>query len=464
MDWHIQKNQGPIYQEIMEKIISEGEKGNILLGEKLPAERELAKIFQVNRSTVTRAIDELQALGMIEKVRGSGNYLIALRNSPELSPWRFLIEENDYFFKPELFPELKNNQEAIDAYTGELPYELVPKIQLPSFSWKDFLKAEKKEDHLGYVPLRKVLGKELKEKKENILITAGSQQGLFLILQGMLQKGDKVGIFSPSFFWSLPIFSIAQVKRIGIPFSGKIDFFKLKEIVLREKIKVLIVNPNFQNPTGVQMSLKERKTLVDFAKSHHLLIIEDDAFSKLYYPETKKLSTLRQLGKDNVLYLGSLSKILGTTTKIGWVVGPPPLMDRLSKVKEALDFSLSIFPQVMAYSALTSQNYPLEMAALREKLKKRGTDLFQLSQKYHFKATMPKGGYYLWLEELPVTVNENFLKKLAKENIYVAGGYLFAGGKHSLRVNASRLTKKEGEIFMEKLAKVIAQEKNNILF
>lgn len=469
--WPLTKQGGsPLYQQIMKKIIQQGQTGEWLIGEKLPPERQLAQYFGVNRSTLTHALDELAALGYLEKKVGSGNFLKELPKSVTIPSWRFFQKKEDPFALSETFPDLKEKQGRkgiYDAYTGELPLALVPKISLPNFSWEDFLQEEKLEDALGYLPLREEIAQLKKAQPNEVLLTSGAQQGLFLILQVLLNSQDSVALMAPSFFWSLPIFNAAGIKRVAIPFkNGGIDFESLEEKVRQQQIKVFFVNPNFQNPTGWYMSLADRVKLVAFAKKKQLLIVEDDAFANLIYPQSEKRPTLKSLGGENVLYLGSFSKIMGTTTKIGWMIGPEKLMQRLAQARQQMDFSLSIFPQVLAYSVLKEPTFFHQLEQLQAELAKRGREFIKLAETLKIGKIQPiYGGYYAWLADLPVEITEEFLQHMAKKGIYAAPGFQFAGPKNALRINTARLTKKESEIFLLRLQEILKEftEKTNKL-
>ncbi|MGX7200084.1 aminotransferase-like domain-containing protein [Enterococcus nangangensis] len=460
MEWKINPQRSvPVYQQIMEQVVEGARQGELLIGERLPAERQLANRLGVNRSTVSHAFEELVALGVLTRKTGSGTYLNAEILKDTAGDWRYFRNPKNPFERPNAagIKRLLQRGTVIDAYTGELPLDLIPRIALPNFSWQDFLQAEQLEDELGYLPLREKIAVDAGVSRDEVLITAGSQQGLFLILQVLLTPHTKVAVPLPSFFWSLPIFEATQIQRIGIPLNANgLDLEILKAKVRQQQIKVLLVNPNFQNPTGWQMSLAARKELVAFAKEQQLLIVEDDAFSQLSFPGTPILPTLKELAPKQVLYLGSLSKIMGTTTKIGWVIAPQAIVNRLAEARTQLDFTMSIFPQVLATTVLNDPTFPKQLASLQEELARRNHEARLLIEKYQLGQAWPaKGGYYLWLDEIPGGMSQNFFQKMMKKNILAAPAFHFGSPSAALRINTARLNEKTVKKFMENLGEIL---------
>lgn len=450
------------YYQIMKHLLYLGQQGQIKLGERLPSERVLAHHLNVNRSTVTHAFNELEDLGIVKRKKGSGTFLYELPQSSHVPIWRYfpkasLSLQNDFCIDSET---LKKEKKIYDAYSGELPLDLVPNIQLPNLNWQDFLNEEKQVDLLGYLPLRKEIGKKFQQDASHIFITSGSQQALFLILQVLLHPGEKVLLFKPSFFWNLSIFQATQINRVGLPLTKEgICLSALKEKVKKEKIKVIFLNPTFQNPTGWQMSYTQRLALAEFVKEEGLLLVEDDAFQALSYPDTQRLPTLKSLAPENVLYLGSLSKVLGTTTKIGWTIGPKHLLIQLANLREQMEFNLSIFPQVLAYYALKDPTYTKQIDHLKKELKRRSDYFVTLNQNYPLGTLYPtKGGYYTFIEKMPLPITRSFFKKMKAHHLLAAPGSLFLGPENSLRVNTARLNRQQAYYFVTTLYTLLQKE------
>lgn len=353
--WELAENKStPIYQQIIEQIITYIQEGTLKPGDKLPAERKLAEHYQVNRSTVVHALDELVSLGWILRRQGSGTVVNEGNWGRSTTPrvdWRRLFTQESHpkeSFLEEIQP-LLSDPEAIDLYSGDLPLNLIPDFRFPSYTWEELLLEEQKQSPLGYRPLQQIICKRIKLEQKidvsanQVLITSGAQQAMFLLLQVMLQSGDSVAIEDPSLY-SLPIFASAGVKLYGVEMDQegmRID--KLEQLILTKKIKLIILNPTFQNPTGTTMSENRRKELIALSHNYQIPIVEDEVFSEMNFIDLPP--SLKELAPHQVIHLGSLSKLLGSSIKIGWVVADQDLIQRLSEAKQMMDFSISIFPK-----------------------------------------------------------------------------------------------------------------------
>ena len=217
---------------------------------------------------------------------------------------------------------------------------------------------------------------------------------------------------------------------------------------------MVLVNPNFQNPTGTTMSLARRKQLVALCQKYQIPIVEDDVFSQLYFSEEKKPVLLKELDNENVIYIGSLSKILGATTKIGWLSAPVRVTEKIAEARQEMDFTLSIFPQVLASSALSNPSYPDEIVALRHELVRRRDQLIDYLNRYLLGEVtyfIPEGGYYLWLRSKKKVFREKAFEWLLEQGVLVMPGFLFGVDQQSIRLNFARLNSETAERLVIKL-------------
>ncbi|MFC0234641.1 PLP-dependent aminotransferase family protein [Vagococcus entomophilus] len=466
--WEIKKEKGiPLYRSIADLIMQKIKDGQLLPGERLPSERKLAEELKINRSTVVHALDELVSIGVIVRKRGSGTLVNdgkwGIFTGTQVD-WRQYLSFDNFDNSTNELEKIKKKLQTkssnlIDAYTGELPFDLVPSIDLPSISWKEFLKEEEYQDDLGYRPLRKKIAwkiqkeQELPLTSEQLLLTSGAQQALYLITQVLLKPGDAVAIEDPSFFYGLPLFQAAGIRLYGIEMDAEgMIVEKLEQVIMRKKIKMIFVNPTFQNPTGRVMSLARRKALVKICQHYQLPIVEDDVFGELSFPATPKIPTIKKLDPENVVYIGSLSKELGSTTKIGWVSAPAKVLDQLAKARKEMDFSLSIFPQVLALNALESQAYPQKIINLREELDIRCQALMseidrKLGKSWNY--VRPQGGYYLWLENQDQNLDSKKLRQLTDQNLLVLTAGMVGSKSVAIRLNFARIPAEQAQVVVE---------------
>lgn len=442
----IQKNSTkPLYQQIIEGIEQAIISGKLSAGEKLPSERDLSIWLDVNRSTVIRAFDELAERNIIVKKAGSGTYVNdqkwGLLTYSSFN-WRNTVSEN-YRQHPALFKEGKN---YYDLRNGDLPIDLYPQLKLPEMDWQSIILAEQQDNaQLGILSLREEVQSYLKSRfklsipVEQILITSGAQQAISLIALGLLKAGDAIGIEQPSYFYALPIFQSVGLRIYGIPVDQNgLCIDKLDEVVHKYSLKMLFISPIFQNPTGTVMSIKRKKELIDFCQRKNLPIVEDDAYSQLSFYTSLDTDPIKKLDlQGQTIYLGSLSKYLGKSIRIGWMIAPEPIVNNLSTIRQKLDSGLSALPQVMAEHYLRDYSFQHE-ENLRHVLSKRAQNLINwlqenVSDRYFY--NLPLGGFYLYLTQKED--DKNIIESLLTDNILSLSGEYFGDLKFK---NSARLS------------------------
>ncbi|GAX47688.1 aminotransferase-like domain-containing protein [Pseudolactococcus reticulitermitis] len=464
MNWHIEKTpKTPIYQSIMKHITQNIQNGQLLPGEKLPSERKLAALIGVNRSTIVRVMAELEAKGIIKRQRGSGTMVNddkwGLSQEPVVD-WHQLIQSQQPDEHHQLIEQIKEklqDSSAIDAYTGELPLDLVPAFDLPQSNWRDFIEADKNQDALGYFPLRQAIANLLAQDDqltlpvEQLMITSGGHQAIFLIVQALLNSGDAVAICQPSFLYALNLFQTAGIRLFGVPMDEegmRLDL--LENEILKHRVKLVMLNPTFQNPTGTTMSLARRQALIKLCQTYKIPIIEDDAFGLLPFDKRTTAPPLKQLDPQNVIYIGSLSKIIGSTTKIGWISAPPAVLEKLSTARQDLDLTLSIFPQVLANDALSDVTFQDKLASLRAQISARMIYFFDLIGQ-EFVCHRPAGGFYVWLRLSTDTLTKKQMDEVIAAGILCLPSFIFGDKTPALRLNIARLNVDEIKRLVETL-------------
>lgn len=471
MMWQLnRKSAQPLFQQIVTQIINYIQDGTLEPGSKLPPERKLATYYQVNRSTVNHALDELVSLGWIIRQQGSGtkvasNQLGIQQNSTDR--WRRLLPKP--FFKPdpylEQITELRmnpmHNQTLLDLQTGDLPLELILDFQFPAISWEQVIKEEQKISATGYAPLQKIILEQLATNfnisatKQTLLLTSGSTQGISLLLQTLLQPGDWIATEEPSFLFTLPIFQSQGIALKGIPCDDEgIIVSELEQAILRKNIKLLYLNPTFQNPTGRSMSLARRYAILALCKKYYVPIIEDDVFAELNFDSA--IPKLKTLDTEQVIYLGSLSKIFSSSIKIGWLLAPNDLGKRLTLTKRRNHVETNIFPQLLATAALCSQDYHQQQQILLKQLQKKST-LFQkalapLTDYWSYEDV--SGGLYYWLTWQGENLQRKDWQHFLSEQLLVAPSFLFSSKQNACRINYTHLTKDNYLVFQKKLTTI----------
>lgn len=452
----------PLFQQIINQIIESIQNGTLSAGDKLPPERKLAEMYGVNRSTVNHALEELVSLGWIVRRQGSGTEVAKGRWGSRQTPdyhWRRLTNltaPQDPFI--EKINELKNTQKTLDLFTGDLPTELIPDFQFPAITWEQVIQEEKKVTKTGYLSLKEIIQKNAAKSLgismdgQDLLITSGSTQGILLLLQTLLQFGDCIATEEPSFLFSLPLFQYLGIRVEGIPCDSEgIQPEKLEKQILAKKIKLLYLNPSFQNPTGRSMSLKRRKEILALCQKYTLPIVEDDVFSELAFAKTPP--KLKELAPQQVIYLGSLSKIFGSSIKIGWLIAPKALIENLANAKQRLDAETTIFPQLLATAALRSPDYQQQHQRLIQELKTRSDNFSKTLARFapEWTAAPINGGLYYWLSWHGNTITRSFWQKFLDRKLLIAPSFLFSDDTSSMRINYTRMDRKDLVDFCKQL-------------
>ncbi len=462
----------PLYRQISEHIEQRISFGELPPGSLLPSERKLAEQIGVNRSTVVQAYEELRAAGMIESITGSGTRVSKHKwgLSPKQTPnWSRYVEGGT--FLPNLpfmrrIREVQSGEQPINFASGELAPDLSPNDAIRSLMLKHSF-----QDHLGYgdpqgyIPLRVALSSFLLKHRnihatdESILITSGSQQSLYLITQCLLSPGDAIAIENPSYCYSLPMFQSAGLRLFGLPVDKQgVNPEDIKALYRQHRIRMVFINPNYQNPTGTVLSHARRTEILACCEQLGIPIVEDDPFSLTSIEDQPPLplKTLDQNG--TVLYIGSLSKIAASGLRIGWMVAPQSVINRLADARQQMDFGLSIFPQWIAAHFLETCNINLYLSQLQASLRSRRDLLAGALQRVlpaEITFDLPHGGLNLWCK-INESVNDYaLLENGMKQGVIFVPGSVYGPESGYVRFTYARPAVEEIEPGVDKFAEAL---------
>jgi DNA-binding transcriptional MocR family regulator len=425
-------------------------------GQRLPAERSLARWLDVDRSTVTRALSELSSQGLLVKKRGSGTFVA---DSPQLKPlmninWQSLFETNNDTTVSVLDEleqiRLQKSGSIIDGAANELPTDLIPDLGEFNFNWNSYLHDQKHSTSTGYADLIDTLSRqqEIQQKidlsQQTVMIAGGAEQSLLLILSSLLKAGDAIAFADPSYFHSTAVFKTLGIHTYGVPLiQSNFDINALEQVILKHRIKLLILNPTFQNPTGETLTLDQRKMVLKLCQKYQVAIVEDDVFGWLMNARDS-VPTLKSLAPADVIYISSLSKLLGSSTRIGWIIAPQAIGQRLLQVQKQLDMVPSMLAQELVNSALTSSQFTLGLMCLTKTLENRRTAVASLFKKYrpNWKFSVPDGGFYLWVTQ----EDPDIFNQLLDKSILVKPGTIYGATRKEFRFNVARMDKKRLEM------------------
>jgi len=306
--------------------------------------------------------------------------------------------------------------------------------------------------------------KDIQVKPENILIVSGALQGFQLITMGLLQTGSTVFVEKPSYLYSLQILQTLGMRRMGISVdeNGLIPD-EIIDKIPKHHASILYTIPNFQNPTGFVLSETRRKQLLDICYKSKMPIIEDDVYGDLWLDE-KPPASLKSMDKvGNVLYVGSVSKTLSPGLRIGWVVGPETVINRLADIKMQMDYGSSSVSQLIVAKYLSSGLYDEHMKYVRMYLRRRldfTMDLLETHFSEFATWKRPKGGFYIWVNiDREVSMFRVFEAAYQKKILFNPGYIYEATSNDSLRISYSYATFDELESSIKALAEIIKANK-----
>ncbi len=303
----------------------------------------------------------------------------------------------------------------------------------------------------GVTELREVIAKRYGVPLANVQITTSSQQGIDVCTRVFANPGDVILTTAPTYLGALQSF---KSYRARIRTLDDADAFS------SGRVKFCYVIPDFQNPSGGTMSLEERKKLVAMARERDFLIVEDSPYRELRY-SGEEVPTIYSLAPERTLHLGSFSKIFAPGFRLGWILGPEELLDRIYVCKQSLDLCPPVFDQYMAAEFMGSgaldANLQKSIALYRAKRDK----MLSLLEKYMPEGvswTHPEGGLFLFLT-LPEGFDTVALydRALSAGVAYVAGSFFYPDGSHrnTMRLNFSFLDASRMEAGVRLLADVI---------
>ncbi|HHY92800.1 MAG TPA: PLP-dependent aminotransferase family protein [Firmicutes bacterium] len=308
----------------------------------------------------------------------------------------------------------------------------------------------------GFTALREYLAERMERRfgvsttPEEIVITSGALQGLDLICRVLVEPGDVVITEAPSYVGALQTILTygARVEEIPTDEAGlQVDLLAERLAALKaagERPKFIYTIPSFQNPTGTTLSASRRRLLVDLAAGYGVPLVEDSAYAELRFAG-EELPLLKALDRTgNVVFLGTFSKILSPGLRLGWVVAPPTLTEKLIAVKQTNDQCSSSLSQLVALECGQRGIVERQVEASRVLLKEKAVAMVESLGRYFPSGTRwvePQGGFFTWVT-LPVAPGLDTSRLLreavtAEKVAYVAGRSFYAHGQGANQLRLS---------------------------
>jgi len=321
----------------------------------------------------------------------------------------------------------------------------------------------------GNIELRKILLALMEHigisaELSQIIITSGSQQGLDMTGKVFLDPGDKVIVESPTYMGAINAFKYYQPQFLEVAMDEQgMDMDDLERVLnAHPDAKFIYTVPDFQNPTGRVLSGERRRRLVELAEQYDVMVIEDNPYYFLRFEGTGVPPVKAYDKYGRVIFLGSMSKILSPSLRIGWIIGPETALEKYVILKQAADIHTNELSQRMVAQFFLHENLDQHIALINKQYKvKKDLMVQKISDCFpaHISFTKPEGGLFLWLE-LPekIDAQEIFQCAYADERvIFVPGETFYANGGHrnTIRLCFSSMSTFEIDSGMDRLAAVL---------
>ncbi|MFC6255224.1 PLP-dependent aminotransferase family protein [Secundilactobacillus hailunensis] len=476
MNWQLPSGNQSLYVKVITLITNAINTGNLLPGQQLPAERKLAQMLTVNRSTIQRALNELVSNGLLSRKRGSGTWVSTDKWGVlnESVNWRTYLAANRFSDPENYLTQLRNlesDPQAINLTNFKIPSTMALPISPNHISAKQVVEQENQVDISGIASLKSQLISRLSTLLQQpvaanqLLITSGAQQAFYLITQGLLSYGDAIAIEKPSYFYQLTFFQVAGIRVYGIPLlaDGSLDLNRLQQEYYKHRFRFLFVNPNGQNPTGQMMPLAKRKALIKVCQTLKLPIVEDDPFGIANsFDAPASVPLLKALDPNNVLYVGSLSSLVGNHARVGWLLAPAFIVDQLADIRQQMEAGMSIFPQIIAAQFLAQPDLYQQIQRQANRLQQQQALLQQALQPFvdqgQLTYQLPVNGNSFWVHlQLTRRLNVTDYTLFLKQKVLVQPDFLFGAHQNKLRMGFADLNSAQIPQLQERLRLILSE-------
>ncbi|MBZ5724720.1 MAG: PLP-dependent aminotransferase family protein [Acidobacteriia bacterium] len=425
----------PLYRQLHDYFADRIRSGELGRGVRLPATRELAGLLGLNRTTVSAAYEMLESEGLISGQVGRGSFVAAGTGPAGGVPWSALLERNETPAPAHAGPPGK---EVISFAMSRPSRELFPLDEFRAscqavLARRDLADILQLGSPSGYEPLRRHLLEDARRQGlagvgDDLIITNGCQQALDLIGRVLLRPGDTVAVEDPVYTGLKHLLAGMGAELAGIPVGPDgLDVAHLARVLERERPRFLVVTPNFQNPTGETLPLGARRTLADAARAAGVPVVENDAYCDLRY-QGAPVAAIKQLDESGgTVLLRSFSKVSFPGLRVGWAVGPRPLIDRLRQAKETADLHTDQLSQAVLLEFAQSGRLEAHRRCVLEAGAERLAATLEACRQFlppGTRWTRPQGGMNVWVR-LPEPLDAGeLLPRVQKEGVdYLPGRY-----------------------------------------
>ena len=424
----------PMYKRLSAMLFALIEQGRIAADEKLPSIRRLAEALAVNNITVVNAYKLLESRRAAYSIVGSGTY--AARQGAE---FQRIAEQAVRLPSRPSFYESAERRSMIQFANTSASMSLFP-VEAFKALFNEVLDRDKGsafgyEDKGGYLPLREALcgaveAYGIKTAAERVQIVSGAQQGVDIIAKAMLLPNDSVIVETPTYYGAVGSFASRGAVVSAAPMEADgVNIEVLETLVRVNKPKLVYVMTSYQTPTTASYSLEKKRALLAMAAKYDFYIMEEDNQGDFYFGE-KPNAPLKALDhKNRVIYIKSFSKILMPGLRLGFMLLPKAVQERVAEAKYTSDVETSGFIQRAFTLFIENGSWAKHIARMRGIYKARYEEILAASERYlrgRMAFTPPNGGLNLWYTLDAGVPIPALCEALVKEDVIVTPGSLFS--------------------------------------
>lgn len=394
-----------------------------------------------------------------------------------IDKWFQLYSRRVHLMRTSATRDLMSTAERQDiiSFAGGMPAEESLDKEVFSEAMKKVLK-EKSEKAFQYGPTegfyetrelvcRLMKRSCLKAHPDEVIITSGAQQALDLVAKIFLDEGSEIVVEAPTYVGALNAFRVFQPRVLEV--ESEEDGINVD--VLREKLeeknvypKFIYLIPNFQNPSGTTISLTKRKAIAELCDEYKIVIVEDNPYEELTFTD-QRIPPIRTFS-ENVVYLGSLSKIISPGLRVGWIYAPVPILQKINLAKQGADLCSSSLSQLVAIEYLSMLDFEEHVQRIRKLYAERCRAMLEALREFfpeESRWTEPQGGFFVWVTvDAEIDTNDMLSLALEKKVAYVPGSsfYFNNQGQKSMRLSFSNPKPEDIYEGIERLATVLKEQ------
>jgi GntR family transcriptional regulator / MocR family aminotransferase len=401
------RDDAPVYRQLYLQIRRLILDGRLPPGTRLPASRKLAQEYGLGRVTVTAAYGQLEAEGFVESRVGAGTFVVQLADPlpageetipfrPALSRWGSRVQHAVMEREPTGEPPRGNDLEIEFGFGRSFPhifpYDIWRRLLARYLSTDDAM-LSRYGSEAGFFPLRRAVAHYLaawrgvRAEAEQVVVVSGMQQALDILARLLLNAGDEVVVETPGYTAAFELFRLHGARLTAVPVDDHgLDVTAIPET---SRARLAFVTPSNQFPRGGTMPFQRRLALLNWARRHNTLLLEDDYDGELRY-DNHPIPALQGLDREGrVVYLGTFSKVLFPALRLGYVVLPPSLLQPFLQAKGLLDRGSPTLTQAAVADFISEGHFERHLQRLRQEYGERRQVLVdalakQLGERVHW--------------------------------------------------------------------------------